>query len=203
MCSSDLTIPVSLHLNSIGDAEVRMMLSILLIAMIHFSKHLPLHMYFSLISKETTLSFGLEICSVRDEEGRIRWRMKIYLTTLFTLSYIKTRGVWKGVSKPVGWNPPTLLDCITCPSPGRRARLYGDFPNIDIVNSVELAQLVSATPNQRLAWFAVGRIEYIYLFPLSVYLYMGILSCSLQTSSTSQEVAQRQELLHCPRNYQT
>jgi hypothetical protein len=35
----------------------------------HFANTCTLHTYFSLINKETTLSFGSEICSSRDEEG--------------------------------------------------------------------------------------------------------------------------------------
>jgi hypothetical protein len=96
--------------------------------------------YFSLINKKTTLSFRPEICSAQDEELPSRCLMKIYLTTLITLSSIKTRGIGKEAGKPVGWEPSTLSSCINCPSPG--ARLYGDFPNTDIINSIELARLV-------------------------------------------------------------
>jgi hypothetical protein len=199
------TVLVSSHLNSVSDTEAWIMLSVLLISTDHFTHTTyTLHTYFGLINEETTLSFGSKICSSRDEEVRSGWLMKICLTTPFTLSCIKTRSIGKEVGKPVGWEPPTLSGCITCPSPGRHARLYGDFPYIDIINSIKLTRLVQATSNQRLALFAVSRIEYIHILsPLSLTCTWGIVSRSVQTNSTSQEVGQRQELLHCPRNCQT
>ena len=90
-----------LYQSSVGDTEARMILSVLLIAMIHFANTCTLRTYLGFINKGTTPSFGPEFCSSRDEV-RSRWLMKICLTTLFTLSWVETRGIGKKVSKPVG-----------------------------------------------------------------------------------------------------
>jgi hypothetical protein len=83
-----IAVPISPHLNNVGDIGVRVLLSLLLITIIHCANACTLQTYFSLIEKETRVCFGSEVCPARDEIKHSRYLM-IYLTLLFALSFVK------------------------------------------------------------------------------------------------------------------
>jgi hypothetical protein len=131
-----IAIPVSLHLNSVGDIGVRVLLSVLLIGIIHFANACTLQNYFCLIEKETRVSFGSEVCSPRDEKMRSRY-LFIYLTVLFALSSVKTKEKDEHADVATGWEPATTYS----PLPFRVARLSEGFSDVESIVGEELQRL--------------------------------------------------------------
>jgi hypothetical protein len=133
-----IAVPVSLHLNSVGDAGVRVLLSVLLITIIHCANACTIQTYFSLIGKETRISFGSEVCSARDEKMRSGYLMRTYLTVLFVSSFVQANAKAARVDATDGW----ALGITYSPLPFTLARLSEDFSDTDSMSSRELARLV-------------------------------------------------------------
>lgn len=87
---SMVAVPVSLHLDSVGDGGFRVLFSALLISIIHCANACYVQTYFGLIAKKTRVSFGAGVCSAREEKIRSGRVMRIYLTVLFALSFVRT-----------------------------------------------------------------------------------------------------------------
>ena len=136
-----IAVPVSLHLNSVGDISVRVMLSALLITIINCSNACTIQIYFSLVGKNTKLSLGSEICSARAEKIRSRYLVKACLTVLFYLSFVKTSTKDKHDGAPKGWEPHTTYSDRVENPPFTLARLSEDFSGMDSVDSMELKRL--------------------------------------------------------------
>lgn len=134
---SMIAIPVSLHFNSVGDIGVRVLLSVLLIGIIHCANACTLQTYFSLLEKETRVSFGSEVCSARDEKKR-SGRLFLYFTMLFALSLVKTDEKEEPADTTTGWEPATAYS----PLPFRVARPLEDFSDAGNIAGEELERFV-------------------------------------------------------------
>jgi hypothetical protein len=132
-----IAVPVSLHLNSVGDIGVRVLLSLLLITIIHCANACTLQTYFSLIEKETRVCFGSEVCPARDEIMRSGY-LKIYLTLLFALSFVKTNTKNEHADATNGWEPAATY----APFPFTLARLSEDLSDMESITGGELQRLV-------------------------------------------------------------
>jgi hypothetical protein len=131
-----IAVPVSLHLNRVGDLGFRVLLSILLIAVIHCANACTLHTYFSLIEEERTISFGSDVCSAREEKRRCR-NLVIYFTVLFALSFVKTNEKNDDADATEGWEPASAYS----PLPFRIARLSQDLSDLEPHAGGELERL--------------------------------------------------------------
>lgn len=131
-----ITIPIFLHLNSVGNSGVRLLLSLLLVTLIHCANACTLHTYFSLLENETRISFGSELRSAQDEKTHSRL-LFVYFTVLFALSFVKINNKEAHTDVTKRWKLTAAYSTL----PFAAAQLSQDFSDIESIAGGESERL--------------------------------------------------------------